>query len=499
MFKYNIHIIVLILLTLGLLKGLIAQNQHNTDTTTKESFYVEPGSYGSKREPTPPNYTRKLSETGFKATENTNWLNVGLDYRIRYEYRNNDLRRQESFNNDNPFLHRTRAYLGVQNIIDPLRLVIEFEDARRTNGNYPLDDRDVNELEIIQGYAELNFKNAFGTDDLKNNRPLIIRGGRMAFEFLDRRLIASNQWRNTTNNFFGVLTSIGQDKNDWQIDLLALQPVVRLIDEFDKNATDKLFWSAIGHWRRWSEIITIEPYYLALRQNATSANGNRFREIHATGLRCYGWVYNSGFNYDITGVYQFGKERSQNHQAFSFTTEVGYMLKKHTWKPRLSLFFGYVSGDKNPNDNENNRFERYFGFARPWSSDDYIIMEKIVTPKIKLEFEPIKGVKIDGGYSFYWLASEKDRFNNLLAGTSFNRDATGKSGRYIGHGLDARIRFKPTHFIDTNIGYTHFVFGDFVKNRQQNANGESASASNFAYLELSFNVFDVFKKSEKKN
>jgi hypothetical protein len=458
----------------------------------KDTYYIEPGSYGTKRESNPPSYTRNLGEK-------LNWLRVGLDYRIRYEHRNNDLRRPESFNNDNPFLHRTRAYLGVQNIIDPLRLVIEFEDARRTNGNYPLDDRDVNELEIIQGYAELNFKNAFGKDDLKNNRPLIIRGGRMAFEFLDRRLIASNQWRNTTNNFFGVMSSIGQDKNDWQIDFLVLQPVVRLINEFDKNATDKLFWSAIGHWRRWSEIVTIEPYYLALRQNATIANGNRFREIHAAGLRFYGWFYKSAFNYDVTGVYQFGKEQTQHQNAFSFTTEIGYQLKEHQWKPRWSLFFGYVSGDKNPNDNENNRFERFFGFARPWSSDDYVVMENIVTPKIKLEFEPIKGVKIDGGYSFYWLASEKDRFNNLLSGSSFNRDTKGKSGNNIGHGLDSRIRFKPTRFIDANIGYTHFVFGDFVKNRQQVANGESASASNFAYIEVSFNVFDVFNKGEKKN
>ena len=163
------------------------------------------------------------------------------------------------------------------------------------------------------------------------------------------------------------------------------------------------------------------------------------------------------------------------------------------------MFFGYVSGDKNPNDNENNRFERFFGFARPWSSDDYIVMENIITPKIKLEFELFKEVKIDAGSSFYWLASEKDRFNNLLAGSSFNRDATGKSGNNIGHGLDSRIRFKPTRFIDANIGYTHFVFGDFVKNRQQVANGESALSSNFAYVELSFNVFNVFKKGEKKN
>jgi len=473
--------------------------QIDTLLLEQHSYYIEPSSYGTKRESDPPSYTRSLSKTSIKGAENINWLNVGLDYRIRFENRNNDLRRPESFNNDNPFLHRTRAYLGIQNIIDPLRLVIEFEDARRTNGNYPLDDRDVNELEIIQGYAELNFKKALGTDGLGNDRPVLIRGGRMAFEFLDRRLIASNQWRNTTNNFMGLRTTIGQEMNDWQIDLLLLKPVVRIINEFDKNATDKLFWSAIGHWRKWSEIVTIEPHYLALKQNAEIANGNRFREIHATGLRCYGWVDDTGFNYDVTSVYQFGKERNQVHNAFSFTSEVGYQLKKHKWKPRLSLFFGYVSGDKNPNDNENNRFERFFGFARPWSSDDYVVMENIVTPKVKLELEPFKGVKVDGGYSFYWLASEKDRFNNLLAGSSFNRDATGKSGNNLGHGLDTRVRFKITPFIDANVGYTHFVMGDFVRNAQLKANGESASTSNFTYIELSFNVFDVFKKTMKKD
>jgi hypothetical protein len=465
----------------------------------KISYYKEPGSYGTKRESDPPSYTRNLSKIGKKDLESINWLNVGLDYRIRFEHRNNDIRRPESFNNDNPFLHRTRDYLGIQNIIDPLRLVVEFEDARRTNGIYPLDDRDVNELEIIQGYAELNFKKALGTDGLGNDKPVLIRGGRMVFEFMDRRLIASNQWRNTTNNFIGLRATFGQEKNDWQLDLLALQPIVRLIDEFDKNATDKLFWSAIGHWRKWSKIITIEPHYLALRQNATNENGNRFREIHATGLRLYGWIYDTGFNYDLTSVYQFGKERTQQHKAFSFTSEIGYTFKKHKWKPRLSLFFGYVSGDKNPNDNENNRFERFFGFARPWSSDDYVVMENIVTPKIKLEFEPVKGVKVDGGYSFYWLASEKDRFNNLLAGSSFNRDATGKSGKDIGHGLDVRVRFKITPFIDANVGYTHFVTGEFVRKRQLAANGESVGASNFAYVELSFNAFDMIKKLKKNN
>jgi hypothetical protein len=53
------------------------------------------------------------------------------------------------------------------------------------NGLYERSDADVNEHELIQGYGELYFKNALGF-----NRPLSVRAGRMAFEVLDRRLLA---------------------------------------------------------------------------------------------------------------------------------------------------------------------------------------------------------------------------------------------------------------------------------------------------------------------
>jgi hypothetical protein len=457
----------------------------------KTSYYVEPGSYGTTRETDPPAYIRNLSKTGIKGVEKVNWLNIGVDYRARFEYRHNDIRRPV-ITTDYPVLLRSRAYIGVTNIIDPLRFAIEFQDSHRTNGKFPKDDRDFNRAEIIQGYAELHFKKALGKDDLGNNRPLFIRFGRQAFEFMDRRLIGLNQWRNTTNNFLGFRSSIGQDKNDWQIDLLALRPIIRLVEKFDKTDHDRDFWAVIGHWRKWSEVITIEPYYLGLKQRATPATTNRERLIHSPGIRLYGWVNDKHMNYDFTYTQQFGEDNNQTHNAYAITAEVGYKFD-NAWKPRVSLFYGYVSGDKNPNDNVNNRFERFFGFARPWSSDDYVIPENIVTPKIKVEFEPVKGVKVDGGYSFYWLASSTDRFNNLLGGTN-NRDRTGNSGDFLGHGLDARVRFSPVKFIDANIGYTHYTNGEFVLNRQKAALGESANSSDFAYIELSFNAFDLFKK-----
>jgi hypothetical protein len=458
----------------------------------RQSYYIEAGSYGTKRETDPPSYVRELGKTGIKGVGQVNWLDVGLDYRTRGEIRHNDLRRAE-ITTDYPLLLRSRAYVGVKSIIDPFRFVIEFEDAHRVNGKFEPDNRDFNRAELIQAYAELHFKEALGKDDLGNPRSIFIRFGRQAFEFTDRRLIGLNLWRNTTNNFLGVRTTLGQEKNDWQLDLLALRPINRLIDEFDEADQNRDFWAAIGHWRKWSDLLTIEPYYLGLKQRPATTNSNRERLIHSPGIRFYGWFNDKHINYDFTYTQQFGEDNGLTHQAYAVTAEVGYKFQELKSKPRISLFYGYVSGDKDPNDNVNNRFERFFGFARPWSSDDYVIPENIITPKLKFEFEPVKGVKFDGGYSFYWLASATDRFNNLLAGSN-NRDVTGNSGTFLGHGLDARVRFKPVKFVDANIGYTHYTNGEFVKNRQKATLGENASSSDFFYIELTFNAFDAFKK-----
>jgi hypothetical protein len=456
----------------------------------KTSYYVEAGSYGTKRETEPPSYVRELGNIGFKGLEQINWLDLGLDYRTRFELRHNDLRRPR-LTTDYPFLLRARTYIGIKNIVDPFRFAIEIHDAQRVNGKFNPDNREVNRLEFIQAYAELHFKDAFGIDDLGNARPIYMRYGRQTFEFTDRRLIASNPWRNTPNNFLGLRTTLGQEKNDWQLDLLALKPIDRLMNDGDKPDQSRDFLAAIGHWRKWAGALTIEPYYLALNERPDASNDYAEQSIYSPGIRLYGW-FDKHINYDLTYTQQFGNSNGLSHQAFAVTAELGYTFQEWQSKPRISVFYGQISGDKNPNDQINNRFERFYGFARHWSGDDYIIPENIITPKIQLEFEPIKGLKVDGNYSYYWLDSSTDRFNNLLGGTN-NRDETGHSGTFLGQGLELRLRFKPKKFIESTIGYLQFTNGEFVKNRQEATLGEIALNSNFFYIELMFNVFDTVK------
>ena len=462
----------------------------NVTVMPKNSFYVEPGTYGTRRESDPPDYVVQMNNSNISGTSKLDWLELGLDYRARPEIRNNDIRRPD-LTTDFPVLLRSRVYVGIKSIIDPFRFVVELEDAHRVNSQFGKDTRDFNRAELIQLYGALHFENLLKKDNLGNSRPIYLRFGRQTFEFLDRRLIALNRWRNTTNNFVGFRGTIGQDKNDWQLNLLAMRPIERKVDQFDHRDTTKYFYAVIGHWRRWSKIATIEPFYMGLTQTPSAINNNQSRQIHSPGIRLYGWLFGGKFNYDITHTQQFGTSNGLKHQAFMSTAEIGVKMKNMIWKPRISLFYGFVSGDKDPNDQTNNRFERFYGFARPWSPDDYIIPENVSAPKLRIEIQPTKNIKADFGYGFYWLASATDRFANLLDGTN-NRDITGQSGNFLGHGFDFRIIFSQIKTVQATLGYANYQNGDFVLNRQNAALGKSIKSSNFLYLEVSFNLIEFF-------
>ena len=473
----------------------------NKKNVFTKSFYVEPGTYGTKRENIPPNYVRSINYIGLDKKNIYNFIDIGIDQRTRLEYRKNDIRRPESINEDAPLLLRTRVYLGVKDVFKYFNGVIEFQDSRRNNGKYPLDDRDVNTQELVQSYVELKFKDILPKDAFGNKTPISFKYGNMLLEYLDRRLIAGNLWRNTVGILNGYVAQFGHEKNSFQLDILYVQPRTRLIDKPDTTNKNVRYFSTIAHFRKWSKYITIEPYYIQLIQDATPATKNIYRDIKSVGIRLYGVLNPANINYEITYTKQFGEENNASlgvgkleQNAFAYTAELGYTFQHIKTKPKLSAFYAFVSGDKDSKDNKSNRFERYLGFGRPWSADDYLIMENIITPKIKFEFEPVNGLKIDGGFSQYFLASNTDRFYNLFNNVSNNRDITGQSGDYIGQGFDCRGLFKISKFIGANIGYSYFELGDFIKKRQFIANKISAESSHFIYIELNINILDIFKK-----
>ncbi len=463
----------------------------------EKGYWVAPRAYGTQRETEPPRFVKPIEKTWLKEYTDIDWLDVGADYRFRYENRENDFRRGVNVT-DEPFLLRSRIYVAVRNKFDPLRFTLEAEDARRNHSNFARDNRDVDLAEPIQAYAELFFKDGLGKDDLGNDRPVSIKAGRMAFEQLDRRLIARNEWRNTTNTFQGVRATFGQHKNDWELDLLALQPIVRLTEQLNQRDKSQWFYGAIFDWRKWSDIVTLSPSYFYLKQDgdevkytssgslATAAQ-RLDRSIHTAGLRGYGLIGKTGLDYDLSYYRQWGEEdrtltAKRDHRAYSYIAEIGYTAD-HEWKPRFSANYGVASGNKASSTGTQERFDRLFGFARPWSSNDYIQMENINATKVRAEFSPFTGVNIDTGYSWYKLDSATDRWgagNNLV-------DATGRSGRDLGEEWDIRVRFPVVDKVSANVGYAYFKGGDFIKNSPATLGRKDTS--NFFYVELTVSAF----------
>ena len=438
------------------------------------SYHQRSNSYATNPESDPPRYVRKLSEIGVEKFNDINWLEIGLEHRTRYEWRNNDVRRIEG-GEDNPIFLRNRAWIGIKNILDPFRFAVEFQDSRVVNNKHAITDQERNEYDLINAYGELYFKNGLGVDDRNQDRPIRFRVGRMAYEAIDRRFIARNEWRNTTNTFEGFRLNLGREVNDWEVDLFGMQPVRRLQTKFDEANDHLWFYGAIGTWRKWSDIITIQPYFMGQKQTADpsgfTATNRLDRLIHMPGFRAYGKVSNL-FDFDVSYNHQLGYSGPNRVDAQGYTIEIGKTFE-HAWKPRVGLFYGYASGDKDPNDNVDNRFDRFFGFARPWSADHYMIYENLKAPKIRFEINPTQKLGFELGYGAYWLASKTDRMFDILDGNisntvkdpGFNRDRTGRSGDFGGHAFEGRIRYQPTPRISTILGYTHFTSGDFVKNR----------------------------------
>jgi len=488
--QFIIRILILFASTKAFAQKTLQTERDSNQIEIAAPYSFEAGTYGTQRDSDPPSYVRRPWKDSKTAPQTLRGLVIGLDFRSRAEYRHFDIRRP-SLIDDTPVLLRTRAYLGLTQAWDPLRFGFEFEDAHRINSAFEPDNRDINRGEVIQSYVELNFAKLGGRDPRGQFRPAMIRFGKQAFELLDRRLVANNAWRNTTNNFYGIRTSLGGEQNDWQVEAMWMHPIQRKSFEWDTPIYDQQIWMFVGHWRNTGRRLIVEPYYFRFDQRPSSVNAFRERHIESPGLRIFGKSPSGRWNYEATATYQFGSDRDLNQNALMLTSEFGHTWLDSPQKFRLSWFNAYASGDRNAADGEMNRFERFFGFARPWSSDDYIIPENVLSSRIRLESIFWKTLKFDGGYSVYWLASSTDRMNNLLDSQG-NRDVSGGSGAFVGHGPDLRLRYNVHRSVNLNFGSSFFVNGDFVRNRQRAELGRSEESSFFTYLEVNFNLIDFW-------
>ncbi len=424
---------------------------------------------GANRVSDRPEYSRLWHQAardyGWEGGERLRWLDAGVDARLRYELRENDYR-TPTLLSDDAFFTRTLVYMGIQEVIDPVRFAVEFQDSQRAITDRAVVPTDINTTDLLQAHVDLHF------DDVISGQPVTAMLGRMTFDAVDRRLIARNRFRNVINSFDGVRLRFGAEKGPWEVDAFALRPVMRDTDGFDRSSNNSLLFGMTGYWRRGSPGIQVEPFWL-LTDRTPGPGVSLSQNQHTFGVHTFGQWANSHWDYDLSVVGQLGLRGKDSVAAWAVHGEVGYTWDT-SWKPRLGLWVNAASGDQEPGDGTTQSFDPLYGatFAF-YGYTGYFIWNNLINPSVRLSVQPTKRIRAELIYRTIWLESSRDSWLRGL-----RSDPSGQDGDFVGQEVDMRISYGFFRWLEAEAVYALFLPGDFV------ANTGRSPVSSFTYLQI---------------
>ena len=432
-----------------------------------------------------------------QALNTPEWLSLSGQSRIRYESLDEQFR-SGGKGDDQILVFRTN--LLAKFIWNQWEFVVEVLDSRQAHANdsTKISSGDVNPLDILQLYSQWKTNNLF-----KAQSESRLNIGRFTMDVGSRRFVARNKFRNAINSFTGIDWQ-WTDNEGQEVRVFYTLPVQRLPREFerrernrtegDEQDTEVSFW---GIYYKLPESLLValktqaELFYFGLDENDTHKRPTRNRDIHTLGARLYKKKTLNQFDYQIETALQFGKSRASattsdredlDHFAFFGRVELGYSFN-NMWLPRLVAQLDYASGDDDPDDGDNNRFDTLYGVRRfdfgPLGIYGPFARANIISPGIRLQFTPTHNTSMFISHRGYWLASDKDAWT--VAGV---RDPEGDSGSYIAQQTEVRFRWDviPKN-VRWELGVAYMFQGEFANNAP-NANDEGDS--NFIYNQLLF-------------
>jgi hypothetical protein len=419
-------------------------------------------------------------------TRTPSWLIISLEQRTRYERLTNPFRLEEIGLQELVPL-RTRLRLELGDIGDPVRFLVEFQDSR---GFFDKDElfltpRHINENDFLQVQIQFNSDNLLGSG-LESQ----FTAGRFTLDLGRRRLSARNRMRNTTNAFDGIYWSLGTPST-WRIQTFVTRPVVIDPYKLDSSRSSQYFWGVYYENKKLPRLMA-DVYYLGLHEDERTLTRHKYTTI---GGRLYNNPAPAAIDYEIESTWQFGTNTDRHHFAHFQHAEIGYVFDS-PWDCRLSFHYDYASGDADPKDDESGRFDTLFGARRfehnPTGIFGPFFRGNLHTPGLRIVLIPSDKIELMASHRAFWLAQEKDSW----VGSGL-QDATGRSGKSLGHNLETRIRWRPTGFLLVEMGYTHFFKGSYL---DRVPGSPRTPDSNFIYFgtEIRAKVLPKLAANERK-
>jgi Alginate export len=420
-------------------------------------------------------------------------FSLQIDHRTRYEFMDNEFSAGQSGRTD-VIAFRTLVNGRIQL---PAGFTVggELQDSRTAaDGNTLLNTTIVNSAELLRAYLEF-----YRPDTLQGN--LTVQAGRMTLDVGNRRLVARNRFRNTINSFTGMDINWHGSNNLTSMHLRGFWtlPVVRLPDTdeqlqrnstvFDEEGFDLQLWGLFAA-NDLSQFGRGELFLFGLHEKDTPDRATGNRQLFTPGFRLFRASAETRIDWEFESAFQIGQSRASsasmqdlNHFAHFHHLEIGYTFPV-PWSPRIVVLYDFASGDTNPDDNKNGRFDTLYGARRfdfgPTGIYGALARTNMHAPGIRLNLKPHNQLTAAMDYRALWLASDRDAWGNTGV-----RDVSGQSGSFVGSQLDTQIQWQliPGN-ITVEAGYTHLFSGEFLRHAP---NAVHRSDINYFYLQTIIN------------
>lgn len=427
-----------------------------------------------------------------------NGVSLEVEHRTRYEYLDDEFRAARD-GSSKMIAHRTLVDGRVE-LPQGFTVGAELEDSRaEQTGNTNIDTTHVNAVELLRAYLE------FDRGDVLGGR-LNAQAGRITMDVGSRRLVARNRFRNTINGFTGIDVDwkAGEESHGLELRAFWALPVQReptpgtgggnrIRDDdivFDTESFDFQFWGLFVA-RDFSDLGRGEIYLFGMHESDDSDRPSRNRELYTPGFRLSREPAKQRFDHVVETAVQFGKSRSSTTRGFTTGKKLDHLAHFHhltvgytfdvLWTPRLAFQYDFASGDGNPNDGSNGRFDTLFGARRfdfgPTGIYGAFARANLHTPGLRLEVKPHAQINSFVAVRSFWLASKQDAWT-----TSGVSDPRGSSDDYVGTQAEVRVQWD---VIPKNVrleaGYAHLFAGEFVDDAP---NSNRQGDSNYVYSQI---------------
>jgi len=396
------------------------------------------------------------SRYGQAALHLPDWIDLGLESRTRFESYDHPWRTSQQTGTgrtDPQIALRSRVRVGLGGN-GPFRFLFEGQDARAYLDKDRGDFRDattVNEFDILQLLGSLTLEN-IGRSRLRTD----FHFGRMTMDFGRRRLIARNDFRNTSNTFDGLHWQIGQNKT-WRFRAFFVEPVIRNEVALDEQSDRSLFWGTYLE-SRYTPWLQMDAYYLGLNDQRASAVSEH-RTYSTFGGRLNKDPAQGEIDYEVESAWQTGTRGVTDHFAHFQHVDLGYTFAL-PWSPRLLIHYDYASGDRQPGDTQDGGFDTLFGARRfeyvPTGTFGPFSRTNLNSPGWRVIVTPAQGWIVQFKHRVWYLAQSRDAF-----GSSGLRDATGQAGTSLGHDVELRVQWAVNSNLDFDVGYVHWFKGSY--------------------------------------